>query len=174
VPIGAPDLMLVKTHVGNFAAGQVGAIYVITVSNGGSGPTVGVVTVADTLPAGLAATTIGGTGWSCTLASLNCTRSDVLIVGSSYPQITLTVNVAPNASASITNVANVSGGGDSTPGNNASSDVAVIANAVIQEIPTMSEWSLVLLAALLGGWGSFASRRARRPQLHAQHNRSRP
>ena len=165
VPSGAPDLMLIKTHVGNFAAGQVGAIYVVTVSNGGTGPTAGVVTVVDSLPAGLAATTIGGTGWTCTLAPLSCTRSDVLTVGSSYPQITLTVNVAANAPASITNIANVSGGGDSSPGNNASSDLAVIANGVTQEIPTMSEWSLALLALLLGGWGGFASRSAGRPRL---------
>jgi uncharacterized repeat protein (TIGR01451 family) len=78
VPSGAPDLMLVKTQVGNFAAGQVGAIYVVTVSNGGTGSTAGVVTVVDLLPAGLAPITIGGTGWTCTLASLSCTRSDVL------------------------------------------------------------------------------------------------
>jgi hypothetical protein len=60
----------------------------------------------------------------------------------------------------------VSGGGDSNLRNNASSDVVVVANAVIQAIPTMNEWSLVLLAVLLGGWGSFACRARRPPQSH--------
>ena len=158
--------MLVKTHGGNFTAGQAGAPYVITVSNAGNGPTAGVVTVVDALPAGLAATAIGGSGWACTLVSLNCSRSDVLNAGSSYPPITLTVDVAPNAPSSITNVANVSGGGDSNLANNASSYVVVIADPdpiVIQPLPTVHEWSLALLAILLGLSGSAASRYRRRP-----------
>jgi uncharacterized repeat protein (TIGR01451 family) len=164
VSSGAPDLMLVKTHIGNFAAGQVGAPYVITVSNGGNGPTTGMVTVVDALPAGLAATAIGGSGWACTLISLNCSRSDVLNAGASYPPITLTVNVAANAPASITNVANVSGGGDSNMANNASSDLVAIADPIVfQPVPTLHEWSLALLAILLGLSGSAAARYMRRP-----------
>src|SRR4029077_890394 len=52
-----PDLTLAKTHSGSFTQGQTGATYTLTVSNGGAGPTVGTVTVTDTLPAsGLTAT----------------------------------------------------------------------------------------------------------------------
>ncbi len=51
-------------------------------------------TVSDTLPAGLTATAISGTGWSCTLSTLTCTRSDALAAGAIYPPITVTVNVA--------------------------------------------------------------------------------
>ena len=43
--------------------------------------------------------------------TLTCTRNDVLAAGASYPAITVTVNVANNAPASVTNTANVSGGG---------------------------------------------------------------
>ena len=59
-PIGpsAPDLGIAKTHAGNFTQGQTGATYAIAVSNVGTGPTSGLVTVTDTLPAGLTATAI--------------------------------------------------------------------------------------------------------------------
>jgi hypothetical protein len=81
--------------------------------------------VTDTLPNvpnTLVATAIGGTGWSCTLATLTCTRSDALASGSSYPAITLTVNVPQNIQANVTNSAAVSGGGDVNTGNNTASD----------------------------------------------------
>ena len=72
-------------------------------------------TVTDTLPAGLTATAISGTGWSCVLGTLTCTRSDVLAANASYPNITLTVNVANNAPANVINSVTVTGGGDPTP-----------------------------------------------------------
>src|SRR5256886_1075730 len=122
----SPDLAMTKTHTGNFTQGQIGATYTLTVSNGGAGPTSGTVTVTDTLPSGLTATGLAGSGWTCTLATLTCTRSDVLAAGASYPPITLTVNVAANAPPSLTNVAVVAGGGDASPGNNNPSDPTVI------------------------------------------------
>ena len=51
------------------------------------------------------------------LATLTATRSDALAAGGSYPAITLTVNVAANAPASVTNTATVSGGGEVNTGN---------------------------------------------------------
>src|SRR5207244_11849763 len=60
------DLIVSKTHTGNFTEGQTGATYTITVSNVGLGSTAGTVTLADTLPSGLTATAINGTGWLCT------------------------------------------------------------------------------------------------------------
>jgi uncharacterized protein (TIGR03437 family) len=92
-------VIISKSHVGNFRQGDTGDTYTLTVSNIGPGPTIGAVTATDTLPAGLTATAISGTGWSCTLATLSCTRSDVLAAGASYPVITVTVNVANNSSA---------------------------------------------------------------------------
>src|SRR5205814_1050065 len=121
-----PDLTIAKTHSGNFTPGQIGATYTLTVSNGGAGPTSGTVTVTDTLPSGLTATGLAGSGWTCTLATLTCTRSDVLAAGASYPPITLTVNVAANAPPSITNVAVVAGGGDASPGNPSATHSRVI------------------------------------------------
>src|SRR6188768_966405 len=106
-----PDLRVTKTHTGSFVQGQSGASYVLTVSNSGTAATSGTVTVTDTLPAGLTATALSGTGWTCTVTPASCTRSSVLAGGASYPAIAVTVNVAANAPSSITNTATVSGGG---------------------------------------------------------------
>ena len=94
-----PDVTIRKSHAGNFRQGDIGDTYTLTASNLGPGTTTGAVTVTDTLPAGLTATAIGGTGWSCTLTPLACTRSDALAAGNSYPVITVTANVADNGLA---------------------------------------------------------------------------
>jgi CSLREA domain-containing protein/uncharacterized repeat protein (TIGR01451 family) len=124
-----PDLTITKTHSGNFTQGQSGAQYTITVANVGNGASSGTVTAVDTLPAGLTATAISGSGWSCDVSTLTCTRSDALAAGSSYPDITLTVNVASNAPASVTNSAAVSGGGETNTGNDTASDPTTITTA---------------------------------------------
>ena len=101
------DLTVTKSHAGNFRQGDTGNVYTLTVKNAGPGPTVGAVTLTDTLPAGLTATAMAGTGWTCTLATLQCTRSDALAAGGSYEPVTVTVDVALNAPASVTNSATV-------------------------------------------------------------------
>lgn len=119
------DLTITKTHTGAFTPGQTGATYTLTVNNIGLGPSVGTVTVTDTLPNvpnTLAPTGMSGTGWTCDLPSLTCTRSDVLAGGASYPPITLTVNVPSNIQANITNTATVSGGGELNTANDTASD----------------------------------------------------
>jgi uncharacterized protein (TIGR03437 family) len=126
VGMPSPDVAIAKTHSGTFAQDQTGATYTITVSNVGLAATSAPVSVVDSLPAGLTATALGGTGWSCTLASLECTRSDVLAANAAYPPITVTVNVAADAPISVTNTATVSGGGESNTGNDSASDVTAI------------------------------------------------
>jgi uncharacterized repeat protein (TIGR01451 family) len=122
----SPDLTITKSHAGNFKQGQTGAIYNIAVRNAGTVPSNGVVTMTDLLPAGLTATAITGRGWNCTVSTAVCTRSDGLPGGAAYPVITLTVSVSGVAPASLTNTATVSGGGDSSPGNDTATDVTVI------------------------------------------------
>lgn len=137
-PLGqVPNLTVDKSHVGDFVQGQVGATYTIAIRNVGSGPTAGTVTLTDTLPTGLTATAITGASWSCTLATLTCTRSDVLAAGGSYPVIVLTVNVANNAPATLVNTATVSGGGDTTPGNNTDADPATVGEAGLGTSPDL-------------------------------------
>jgi uncharacterized repeat protein (TIGR01451 family) len=117
--VAPPDLTIAKTHSGNFTKGQIGATYTITVSNVGSGPSSGTVSVVDNLPMGLTATAIGGSGWSCDLPTLTCTRSDVLAAApAAYPPITVTVDVSATPPAQVINSADVSGGGDVNTDNN--------------------------------------------------------
>ena len=117
------DLTITSTHTGSFAQGQVGATYIISVSNSGSSPTRGTVTVTDNLPIGMSATALTGGGWNCTLAQLTCTRSDQLDANARYPAVMLTVNVALTASpATLTNSATVSGGGEQNKNNDSASD----------------------------------------------------
>jgi uncharacterized repeat protein (TIGR01451 family) len=106
-----PVLEVSSSHTGNFLFSQTGATYTITVTNGGPGPISGTVTVIDTLPSGLTATAISGSGWSCTLATLTCTQTGGISVGVSPPPITLTVNVASNASSQVTNQVSVTAAG---------------------------------------------------------------
>ena len=113
-PAGAAAWTITATHSGNFTQGQNGAAYTITVSNTGTGPTTGglLAQVFDTLPTGLTAVSFQGTGWSCQISlTIGCNRSDSLPAGASYPAITLTVNVAANAPATVTNAASISGAG---------------------------------------------------------------
>ena len=107
-----PVLTIVSAHLGNFAAGQDG-VYTLSVANAaGAGPTSGTVTVNEILPLGLSVQSLSGPGWTCNGA--NCTRSDPLRGGVSYPPITVAVSTPFNATgqtAQLTNQVIVSGGG---------------------------------------------------------------
>lgn len=127
-----PDLTIAKTHTGNFTTGQAGAAYTITVTNIGGAPTSGTVTVTDIVPAGLNATGIAGTGWSCTQPSGPCTRSDALAAAASYPALALTVNVAVSAAAVVTNTATVAGGGETNTANDTANDPTTVVNPPIR------------------------------------------
>jgi uncharacterized repeat protein (TIGR01451 family) len=111
--IGPPpaSLSINKSHSGNFTQGQNNVTYTVTVSNAsGASATSGTVTVTDQPPTGLTVTAMSGSGWTCTTLP-TCTRSSVLNGGASYPSITVTANVASNATSPLVNAAVVSGGG---------------------------------------------------------------
>ena len=109
----APAMSVAETNAVSFTQGQAGASYTVIVSNGAAaGPTLGAVTLTQTFATGLTLVSMTGTGWSCVGA--NCTRSDVLNPGASYPQVTVTVNVATNAGTPLLAQVTVSGGGSAT------------------------------------------------------------
>jgi len=109
---GPSVITIGKTHSANFIQGQRGATYNVTVSNAaGAGSTSSTVTVTETLPAGMTLVSMAGSGWSCPTGGNTCARSDVLAAGTSYPAITVTVNVASNATSPQVNSVTVSGGG---------------------------------------------------------------
>ena len=121
--ISAPDLTLALAHTGELLAGQP-ITFTITVSNVGSGATAGMITVTDTLPASLTATSLSGTGWDCDLASLTCTSSDVVGAPGELPVITLVATASLDVPYLVVNTAVVSGGGDLNPENNLAQDIA--------------------------------------------------
>ncbi|HVC95513.1 MAG TPA: SdrD B-like domain-containing protein, partial [Pirellulales bacterium] len=125
------DLTISNSHTGNFQQGDSADTYTITVSNVGLSPTNGQVTVTDSLPTGLTPTAASGTGWSTSISgsTVTATRSDALANGAAYPALTITVSVAGNAAASVTNTAVVSGGGELNTANDTANDPTAIAPA---------------------------------------------
>ncbi|PYX62218.1 MAG: hypothetical protein DMG74_21380, partial [Acidobacteria bacterium] len=126
-----PDLSIAKSHSGNFVRGTTGT-YTVTVSNISlNAASSGLVTVSDTLPAGLTPTIASGTGWSCPIAgqTVTCTRSDALPAVSSYPGITITVLVAQTAGGTLTNTATASGGNELNVTNDSASDTTTIVSS---------------------------------------------
>ena len=118
------DLTIAKAHAGSFTRGATGT-YTLTVSNISLGAaSSGIVTVIDTLPAGLIPTAASGSGWSCSIASqtVTCTRADPLGAVSSYPVINIGASVAQSAAATLVNSVTVSGGGELNVTNDTASD----------------------------------------------------
>jgi uncharacterized repeat protein (TIGR01451 family) len=109
--LSAAALSIGKSHTGQFAQGDPGDTYTVTVWNAaGAGATSGMVTVTEEVPAGMSLVSMGGgTTWNCTVLP-KCTTSTVLGAGQTYPAITVTVSVANNAPATLTNQVTVSGG----------------------------------------------------------------
>ncbi len=119
------DLTIQSSHTGTFLLGQTNAYYLLRVSNFGSSPSSGSVTVTENPPAVLTVTSMHGDGWTCT--SNSCNRKDVLAVGATYPAIMVVVTVAYEVGVSLTNRAAVSGGGDTYLANNSAGDVTAVA-----------------------------------------------
>jgi virginiamycin B lyase len=133
-----PDLTVALTHGAGFTQGQTGALVTITVANSGSGPTTASVSLTAKPAASLTATALTGAGWTCSVASLTCTRADALAAGSSYPAVTLALNVAANAPATVTNTAGVSGGGElvQNTANDSASDFVSVQPALVALVST--------------------------------------
>lgn len=120
------DLTVTKTHTGNFYRGQaIGANYMIQVT-ALAGRSTGRITVTDTPPAGLTILSMQGMGWTCLVASRTCETDAVLAPGTPAPPIVVSVSVASDAAAQVTNVATISGGGDLNGNNNTAADPTVI------------------------------------------------
>ncbi|WP_064013782.1 SdrD B-like domain-containing protein [Deinococcus puniceus] len=131
-----PDLTLTKTSNGPWTVLQPGATYTLTVTNKGTASTGGaLITVEDLLPVGIGAAFPSGfspaPGWTCTYqgeaeqgkgVGLNpfeaqrvlCTSS-VSIAVNGVVNLTLPVNVTPNATATVFNRASVGKSNDPDP-----------------------------------------------------------
>ncbi len=130
----AVDLSVTKSHTGTFVSGAQG-VYTITVSNAaGMEREDNIVTVTDTLPAGLTFASGTGTGWTCSAVgqAVTCTHAPTLNAGASLPPITLTVNVTEGAAASVTNSVTVgSTSYDLSSANNTTTDVTATVDPTV-------------------------------------------
>ena len=82
----ATDLILSKTHAGDFNLNQEND-FILTVTNNEGAAATGVTTVGDTLPAGLDFVSAVGAGWTCSFSAPNvtCTSSQVVSAGNAFP-----------------------------------------------------------------------------------------
>ena len=129
------------SHTGTFTQGGSGYTCTIVVTNLGTLASTGSVSVVNTLPPGLTATAITGIGWITNLSTLTCTRTNSLVPGAGYPPIIITVNVASNALAIVTNIVIVSGGGDATP-DTSLDNIAITPTETIVYSGTLIGWDV--------------------------------
>jgi uncharacterized repeat protein (TIGR01451 family) len=107
-----PDLSITKSHSGDFLQGETDRTYTVTVSNAANaGPTVGPVRVIEELPSGLTLKYMTGNGWGCSGNVCERWQFDSLAPGSSYPPLTVHVDVAADASSPQINQVSVQAGG---------------------------------------------------------------
>src|SRR5665213_2084366 len=115
---GSPVWSITSVHSPtNIAPGST-ARYLLVVSNVGTAPSDGAMTVTDSLPPGVIAASIESTfsgGWSCTLATLTltCTSTEAVQPGFFSEEISVEISVANTVveGEKLVNKATVSGGG---------------------------------------------------------------
>jgi uncharacterized repeat protein (TIGR01451 family) len=158
-PVAGSDLTVAKTRTGSgpLLPGQ-SVTFAVKVTNVGASPTSGTVTVTEAVPAGLTITALSGTGWTCTVATPTCTRADALAPSASYPDISVTATIAANALGTVVNSVTVSGGADSSPGNNTGTGPIQVGPLPVPVLPL--PFVLGLMSALLAI--SFLALRTRR------------
>ena len=137
------DVSIAKTGPSS-VAGETDFTYTITVNNAGP-QTASNVVVTDVLPPALTFVSATPSQGTCSgTTTITCTLGAVASGGSATISLTVT---APR-SGSFTNTATVANAPetDPTPGNNAGTTFAAVGSA---DIPTMSEWALIMLMAAL-------------------------
>jgi uncharacterized repeat protein (TIGR01451 family) len=122
-----PDLSITSSHTGVIGVGF-DATYVVGISNVGSAPTTGTITVTDALPTGLTYVSGSGSGWACSSSddTATCTKPDSLAPGEST-SLRLTVAVGAGAASSLTHSPKVISAGDPTTSNDTAQDVTTVA-----------------------------------------------
>jgi len=121
------DLAISKTSSSSFTPGSNGT-YTIRITNEGTAPSSGAMTVRDTMPAGVTAVGMTGSGWTAGASGTTSdgrTFGDLVYAGTlaagASATATITVQVTLDAAPSVTNTAHLSGGGDQSPNDNSSS-----------------------------------------------------
>ena len=151
---GAADLSITKTsNTGALVARSMPFNYTLTVTNIGPSAATNV-TAIDVLPAGVTLTSATPSQGSCAgTTTVTCTLGT--LAGGANATIVLSVT-APATDGPIINNATVTADQtDSDPTNNA----ATLPLAVVESIPTLSEWMLIALAGMLAVMGAMVVKR---------------
>ena len=121
-----PDAAITSSHTGNLGVGF-NETFVIGVSNVGTAPTTGSVTVTDILPTGLTYVSGTGIGWACSAANqvVSCLNADPLAPGTSTT-LNLVVTVTNGAPSGVVHAPKVDVDGDLIPSNNTASDATTV------------------------------------------------
>ena len=118
-----PILGLAKTNGTTTVTKGSTTTYTLTVSNTGNLATSGTITIVDVLPTGMSISnggvTLGGAqaaNWTCNASSniITCTSSTSIVATTGTSVFSFEVNVSSSASGTLTNKAQVGGGGDPT------------------------------------------------------------
>jgi uncharacterized repeat protein (TIGR01451 family) len=163
-PVIPPDLELTLQHLASFTAGSPGQ-YQIVVSNqlvqfnGTIGPTTATITVTDPMVPGitLQPASIVAAQWDCSTSTtllLQCTTDQILAPQASSSNIDFTVDVTAAGGYLITNVATVSGGGETSAqtSNDTWPDQAIVAGVPAPDLTIVSTHTANLTQ---GGTGTF-------------------
>jgi hypothetical protein len=121
-----PAVAVTVPGTGTFTQGQQGASFTVSIEDNGPGstgdPTGGgnPMTVTDALNPAFTYAGFSGTGWGCSGSGQNvsCTNDSPVVESSSYPELTIDVNVSGTASGSIANSVTASGAGAASAASN--------------------------------------------------------
>lgn len=139
------DVSIVKTTTATEADTGSTITYTITVSNAGPSPATNVV-VSDTLPAGLDFVSATPSQGTCNAASPVVCNLGTIVAGANAT-ITLQVQVVAT-SGTVVNSASVTLA--EGPGDSSSAPPVAVGAPATADIPTLSEWALMMLAAMIG------------------------
>jgi uncharacterized repeat protein (TIGR01451 family) len=153
------DVTITKSTAATTIAPGGTIAYTLTAHNNGPNAATGVA-VTDALPASLLFQSLSAAaGFSCstpavgTTGTIRCTAAT--LANGATATFTLVTSVASNAAGSIVNNATISANEtDGTPANNGGAAGAVAVGPLSgggADVPTLSEWALLALAALLAG-----------------------
>ena len=129
--VRAPDFTVASSHTGSFTRGT-STSYTVDVNHIGDLASSGMITLTDTLPAGLVPGSATGTGWACSTAAqvVTCTRAGSIAAHTPLPSITVPVVVGESAAASVSNAVTVANASDTNGANNSATDVTAVVSSV--------------------------------------------
>lgn len=155
LPAASADLSITKTTNATNAVRNANIVYTITLTNAGPNTAASVV-MTDALPASLLFQSLSApAGFTCTTPAVGVTGTitcnAATLANGATATFTLTARVASNATGNVSNTASISSATSDPNGGNSSGGTPLIpaVSGTGEDIPTMSQWMLIAMAAVL-------------------------